>query len=299
MKARLGFHYRNQPLSKEGYLLPSYIPTSGDGYALSAELGTADNTFATVANGFIQYTINGGSARGQLGKGSSQPCLKFDSTGAGNYGEDYIGDGTSYEVYGFYINGTTYIGGDNASEHTNAMLSGSTTMWNKSSGNIKHIICKRGDSTNGFVVVQYMTRGVEPLIRIKMSYTNTTGSSATVKCFRGFDPDLGGAGVFNTNNYRGYGSIAASDIVVGEDQSTKTPVGIYVPGDGYTHNTAIISAWPTIDTDSMLSGTDNGNGDRALYAAWDLGTIADGATVSVHCYYVLGANKGKVLDTIG
>lgn len=299
LRSRLGFARRNPPLSMLGSVMPTYIPTSGDSYALSSELGAADNTSALISNGFIQYTINGGPAKGQLGDGSSQPCLKFDSTGAGSYGEDYIVDGTAYEGYGFYINGTTWIGGDNSNSNNSTMLAGSTTMWNKSSGSIKHVICKRGDSTNGFVVVQYMTRGVEPMIRIKMSYTNTTGSSATVKCFRGFDPDLGGANVYDTNNYRGYRSTSANDIVVAEDQTAKTPVVIYAPGDSYTHNTAIISTWPTLDIAAMLSGTDNGNGDRAIFAAWDLGTVAAGDTVSVNCYYVLGSNMGKVMDTIG
>lgn len=295
--ARLGFSYRKPPLYKEDNLIPLYIPTSGDSYALSSELGTADNTSAEISNRFIQYTINGGPAKGQLGNGSSEPCLKFDSTGAGSYGEDYIVDGTPYEAYGFHINGSVWIGGSNDSN--TSFLSGDTTMWNKSSGSTKHIICKRGDSTNGFVVVQYMTRAVEPVIRIRMSYTNTTGASATVKCFRGFDPDLGGSGVYNTNNSRGYGSISANDLVIAEEQTTKVPVAIYAPGNGYTHNTAILTSWPSLDTTAMLNGTNNGNGDKAIFSAWDLGTVASGDTVSVTCYYVLGPNIGAVMNTIG
>lgn len=299
---RLGFRFRAP--AQAGSLLgacdsiPLYIPSAGDSYTLS-QLGTPNNTMATIANGSIRYTVNGGPAMGQLGNGSISPGIQFDPTGTGNYGnDDYIRPGTPHEAYAFLVNDTTYIGGQNNSGGT--FLAGSTTMWDKSTASLNHVICMRGAQANGFVVTQYQTYPNEALIRMKMSYTNTTGSAVTLKAYRGCDPDVGALqyGVYNTTNYRGYSSVPATDIVVAEESQTGKPIALYIPGNGYTHNTAIISTWPSQNLTAMLSGTNNGNGDYSIYAAWDFGTVADGATVAVCCYYILGTNIGDVVTSI-
>lgn len=299
----LGFRYRKRSLSQSCNEIPLYIPSSGDSYTLS-ELGTAANTMATISNGFIQYTVNGGPAKGQIGNGTTSPGIKFDPNGGGNYGnDDYVSPGTPYEAYGFQVNsgsGNVWIGGVN-SDHNTDFLPGNTTMWDLSSGSTKHIVCMRGNEANGFVVTQYMTKDVEPVIRIKMSYTNTTGNSATVKCFRGCDPDVGAIqyNVYNTLNYRGYGSISSSDIVVAQETNTNKPFALYANGNGYTHTTAILSSWPTLNISAMLAGTDDGNGDHAMFMAWDFGSILNGSTVNVCCYYIIGSNIDRVIGTIG
>lgn len=300
--SRLGFRFRAPPVA--GSLLgacdsiPLYIPSAGDSYTLS-QLGTPDNTMATIANGYIRYTVNGGPGRGQIGNGSNSPGIQFSAAGNGTYGtDDYISPGTPYEVYGFYVNNTTWIGGDNSNSHT--WLSGSTTMWNKSTASLNHVICMRGNQANGFVVTQYQTYPNEALIRIKMSYTNTTGSAVTLKGYRGCDPDVGAIqyNVYNTTNYRGYSSVPATDIVVAEESQTGKPIALYIPGNGYTHNTAILSSWPSQAITNMLNGQSDGNGDYAIFGAWDFGTVAAGATVAVCCYYILGSNIGDVVNSI-
>lgn len=302
--ARLGFWWRQPAGPGVGLLgacdaIPVYAPTADDGYTLS-QLGTPNNTEAIISSGYIQYTVNGDSRPvGQIGDGSNSPGIKFDPTGTGNYGtDDYIQPGTPHEAYGFYVNNTTWIGGDNSGNGT--YLAGSTTMWNKSTASLNHVICMRGNQANGFVVTQYQTYPGEALIRIKMSYTNTTGAAVTVKAYRGCDPDVGALqySVYNTTNYRGYNTIPATDIVVAEESATNKPIALYAPGNGYTHNTAVISSWPSQNIAAMLSGTNNGNGDYAIYCAWDIGTVAAGATVSVCCYYILGSNIADVLNTI-
>jgi hypothetical protein len=301
---RLGFRFR--PPAQAGSLLgacdsiPLYIPNASDSYTLSQELSTPNNTMATISNGYIRYTVNGNNRpQGQIGNASTGPGIQFDSTGTGNYGtDDYIRPGTPHEAYGFYVNNTTWIGGDNSG--SGSYLAGSTTMWNKSTASLNHVICMRGNQANGFVVTQYQTYPNEALIRMKMSYTNTTGSAVTLKAYRGCDPDVGAIqyGIYNTTNYRGYSSVPATDIVVAEESQTGKPIALYVPGNGYAHNTAVISAWPSQAVDTMLSGTNNGNGDYAIYAAWDFGTVAAGATVAVCCYYILGTNIGDVVTSI-
>ena len=164
----------------------------------------------------------------------------------------------------------------------------------------RSVICRRGNTTDGYVVVQYQTYTGESLIRMKMSYTNTTGSSVTLKAYRGCDPDVGAIqyGAYNTHNYRGYGSVPATDIVVAEETNTNKPIALYAPGNGYTHNTSILSNWPSQAIDTMLSGITQGDGDNSMFIAWNFGTVSAGATVYVCCYYVLGTNIGSVVNTI-
>jgi hypothetical protein len=38
----------------------------------------------------------------------------------------------------------------------------------------------------------------------------------------------------------------------------------------------------------VLTGENDGNGDRAAYAAWNLGTIPSGQTVYITCFYIVG-----------
>ena len=299
--ARLGFRYRagaGVPLTNACDSIPLYIPTSSDNYTL-AQLGTPNNTMAIIDNGYIKYSVNGGPAKGQIGNGSTTPGIMFDSTGTGNYGvDDYIRPGTPYETYGFYVNNTTWIGGDNSNSHT--WTSNATLMWNKSTTGLGHVICLRGTTANGYVVTQYQTYAGEAIIRIKMSYTNTTGSAVTLKGYRGCDPDVGYYlySTYSTTNYRGYSTIAATDIVVAEEPNTNKPIALYIPGNGYTHNTSILASWPSQDVSTMLTGFTSGNGDYAMFGAWDFGTVAAGATVYVCCYYVLGTNISGVLNTI-
>lgn len=303
---RLGFRFRAP--AQAGSLLgacdsiPLYVPSAGDNYTLS-QLGTPDNTMATIDNGYIRYTVNGGPAAGQIGNGGTGPGegpgIKFSAAGNGSYGvDDYISPGTPHEAYGFQVNGTTWIGGDNSGY--SSYLAGSTTMWNKSTASLNHVICMRGNQANGFVVVQYQTYPNEALIRMKMSYTNTTGSAVTLKAYRGCDPDVGALqySIFATTNYRGYSSVPATDIVVAEESETGKPIALYIPGNGYTHNTAILASWPSQDINGMLNGFSSGNGDYSIYGAWNFGTVAAGATVAVCCYYILGTNIGDVVTSI-
>jgi len=314
--SRLGFWWKEPPTAGAGVPLagacdaiPVYAPSSSDGYTLS-QLGTPSPGWATkyvIANGYIRYTVNGGIYQGQIGDGSSGIGIQFSPAGDGNYGtDDYIRPGTPFEGYGFRIikGGTeNWIGGTNSNTFSGTGYNTGLTqnsIWNKSAGNLNHIIVLRGSTVLGHAVIQYQTYSGESLIRIKMSYTNTTGQSVTVKCHRGCDPDVGAIqyGVYNTTNYRGYLSIPPQDIVVAEENRTNKPIALYCPGNGFTHNTAVISAWPSREVDTILSGLNNGNGDYSINCAWDLGTFAPGETKAVCCYYILGNNIAEVLSTI-
>jgi len=289
----------NAPLDTGGDYIKTPTLDAADGYTLISRLGPPDNTMATISSGVILYTVNGGPAEGQIGNSGTGPGIKFDPTGTGNYGvDDYITPGSPFEGYGFLVNGATWVGGCNSS--ANYYGGTATSMWDKSTADLNHVICLRGRVNDGFVISQYQTYPGEGIIRIKMSYTNTTGSAVTLKALRGMDPDVGVIqyGTYSSHNYRGYGAVSGTDIVVAEETRTNKPIAIYIPGGGYTHNTAVSAGWPTKDINSILSGPADGDGDYGIFVAWDLGTVDPDQVVWVYCYYLCATIIGDVLKKI-
>jgi hypothetical protein len=293
------FRGKSAPLSinpDSGFYSPPPIPVAIDGYTIS-QLGAAGSGSYTVGNRWIQYTING-VGEGALGNGSTGPGLKFAPAGDFSYGvDDYITPGTPWEGYYFEINGGAWgIGGSNISD-----FGGTTNIWDISATGKKHFVVKRGSAGTGFVVIEYLSYSDEPLIRIKMSYTNTTASTVTVRAMRGMDPDpdVFAFNEYDSDNTRGYGAqVAATDLVTGLGVNSGKPVSLYCPGNGYTHNTAILSSWPTYNISTILSGQNDGYGDNAILCAWNIGSVAAGATKSVNCFWICGNNISEVLATL-
>jgi hypothetical protein len=279
-----------------GFYSPAPIPVASDGYTLR-QLGAAGSGSYVVANRWIQYTVNG-AGEGALGNGSTGPGLKFAPLGNFAYGtDDYITPGNPWEGYAFEINGGAwYIGGANSG----GGFGGTTNIWDVSATGNRHFIVKRGAAGTGFVVLEYLSYNDDPLIRIKMSYTNTTASSVTVRAMRGMDPDpdVFAFDEYDSNNTRGYTGIPATDLVTGLGVNSGKPVSLYCPGNGYTHNTAILSAWPTYNITSILSGQNDGYGDNAILCAWNIGTVAPGATVKVNCFWICGNDIGDVASLL-
>lgn len=276
-----------------GFYSPQPVPVSSDGYTLS-QLGAASSTSYVVANRWIQYTVNG-VGEGALGNGSTGPGLKFAPAGDFSYGaDDYITPGSPWEAFAFEINGGAwYVGGSDTGG-----FGGTTNTWDVSTTGNRHIIVKRGSAGTGFAVIEYLSYDDDPMIRIKMSYTNTTASTVTVRAMRGMDPDpdVFAFGEYDSDNSRGYtGRVAVTDLVTGLGVNSGKPVSLYCPGNGYTHNTAILSSWPTYNITTILSGQNDGYGDNAILCAWNIGSVAPGATVKVNCFWICGNNLGDVL----
>jgi hypothetical protein len=282
---------------------PSLPPSLARGCSLFPEL-TRDSLYELVGvpttgqyevnNNYIKYTING-TGQGAIGDSSTGLGLMYSPDGSGNFGvDDYIKPGVTWEAYGVQA-GSTLIGGANSGGFTSDAL-----VWAVGGSNNYHAVL-RGNINTGWVIVQYMTFPNEPIIRIKMTYQNTTGSIQYVKMLRAVDPDIDQIAYdsFVTTNQRGYGSISGNDLVYSIGNSSGKPLSLYIPGNGYTHNTAIISSWPTYNFDSILAGTNNGNGDHAILGAWDIGNVLNGQSVSVCCYYICSNNVEEIVTAIG
>jgi hypothetical protein len=275
-------------------IFPDIIPRPEDNYALS-ELGPFSTALLLADTGFIKFTVNGAGS-GALGNRSTGPGLMYDPWGTYRYGvDDYITPGTPWEGFAVEINRSFTLFGSNLEAPYPAK------MWNISSGNAIHFVALLGTPETGFLVVQYRTLLGDTVIRIKATYVNTTNQTKDIRMMRGIDPDVD-VNLYNeydTLNSRGYGNIPATDLVLSLGQQTLKPLSMYCPGDGYTHNTAVIAAWPTYDIDAILAGTeDSGVADHAICVAWDFGTVSPGSYVSACCYYICAPDLQGTVDII-
>lgn len=287
----------NTRCANSGYTFPLLVPRAVDNYTLS-ELGTAQTGSYgwSIDTGFIKYLING-QGKGVFGTGitgSPTPTtymLLYDRTGNGNYTygphDDCLQPGTPHEMGVVYVDGTLALGGgneENLSINNTGTANNVVRSWQMSDGRI--VVLMGNHTTYGHAVFQYFSYPGESIVRMHMSYTNTTSANHSIKIQRGGDPDWG---QFPSTNGRGILPVPDTNVVYGIDPLQNRSVSIYTPGNNYTTNTAIIANWPLYSPDTILSGQNSGSsGDFSIYGAWNIGTVAPGETVSVTCFYVVG-----------
>lgn len=289
-------------------IFPVIIPSAEDNWSLS-ELGPSApaGTKYLIENGFIRYTVNG-SGTGALGNGNNNTVrngLMFDPLGTGNYGDDdYIQPGSPWEAYAFVIDtvwytengGITTLGGSNSSfdNYLGTLVVPTVKIWQLAPN---HVVISTDTPQYGIGICQYLTLPGEPIIRMRMSFTNTTNQRLDLKIARGVDPDVDvfAYGSYFTQNQRGLDFIPETDIATSIGLNSLKPLSIYAPGNGFTHNCSVNSDWPTVNPNVILSGQDDGNGDYGICAAWDCGTIEPGETREVCCYYICGNVASDIL----
>lgn len=281
--SNLGFRFIQLPSQKlDCSVFPIYIPTPANNYDPISSLGPVVSS-QIIKNLFVIGTVNSQGAFSSI---------RYDPTGTGNYGgEDYVIPGTPWEGYSFHVSGKGILGGGNASSPSNI----STTVRRIDSN---YIITLTGNTTVGHLITQTKVLLGESLIRMQMSYTNTTSSLVSVKAMRALDPDQGvGQGLgYSTRNFRGATSILKSDIVFAF--AGTEGMAMYAPGNGFTHNTGIVSSWPTYNPDLYLAETSDAIADWAIGSAWNFGAISPGSTVTICCYYIFGTSVNGITSQI-
>lgn len=278
--------------ANSGYTFPLLVPDVSDGYTLS-QLGTPQlNAYPwEIDTGFIKYLING-QGRGVFGTGEvgdtspSRYMLLYDPTGTSSYTysnfDDCFQTGTPHEMGIFEVDNSVLLGGGNE-QAGGTLVNNTVRSWQVSDG---RIVVLMGGTTYGHAVFQYFSYPGESMVRMQMSYTNTTATSHTLLAQRGGDCDFDG---FPTTNGRGINPVAPNNVAysAGGYGSGKS-VCVYTPGNGFTCNTAIIAAWPLYNPATVLTGVNYGFGDFSAYNAWNLGTVSPGQTVYVTCFYIVG-----------
>jgi len=290
-RAWLDIPVPNTHCANSGYTFPLLIPSATDGYTLS-QLGTAQlGAYSWVLDtGYIKYLING-QGRGVFGTGiygptsPSQFMLLYDPTGLGNYSyglyDDCFQPGTPHEMGIFQVDNAVLLGGGNE-QAGGTLVNNTVRSWQEPDG---RIVVLMGGTTYGHAVFQYFSYPGESIVRMQMSYTNTTATSHTLLAQRGGDCDFD---QFPTSNGRGISPTAPSNVAFSIGEVSGKSVCVYTPGNGFTCNTSIISAWPLYNPATVLTGQNSGTGDYSAYTAWDLGTVAPGQTVYVTCFYIVG-----------
>lgn len=281
-----------------------YIPSAADGYILSQYpdltnllTGSASRILGST---WIRALVNG-QGRGVLGTGgsgisSSQFQLMTESTGSGNFVyadfNDCFQPGTPHEMGAFVINNTYYLGGFNDSAPSFTAANGSVRSWIKADGTVVVLL---GSTTAGHAVFQYRIDSSQPkILKMSMSYTNTTSSSVTLAAQRGGDCDLDG---YTTNNYRN-----SSELAYSMGANGTRGLGVYCPGNGYTHNAGVSSAFTQFNPTAIINGsglTSTVNGDTSIYCAWDIGTVAAGSTVVINCFYIFDTSSSGIISQSG
>ena len=284
----------NTHCANSGYTFPLLIPSSVDGYTLS-QLGTAQLGAHSwnIDTGYIKYLING-QGKGVFGTGVVAPTspstymLLYDNTGQGNYTYGYYDDcfqpGTPHEMCGIFVDGVLALGGGNEPEAPTGVANNTVRSWQMPDGRI--VVLMGNASTYGHAVFQYFSYPGESIVRMQMSYTNTTSNSHSVQIQRGGDPDWD---EFPTINGQGIIPVPTTNVVYSSGQLTDNTISMYTPGNGYTCNTKVSATWPLYNPTSVLAGGNDGSpADNAIYDAWNIGTVAPGATVYVTCFYIIG-----------
>lgn len=285
------------PCVNSGYRFPLLIPQPADNYTLT-QLGTAQTGphAWTVDTGYIKYLING-QGKGVFGRGiagDTSPSLfmlLYDSSGTGNYTynlhDDCFQPGTPHEMGGVFVDGSLALGGGNEPGGPAGSANGTVRSWQMSDG---RIVVLMGNTNAGHAVFQYHSCPGQSIVRMHMSYTNSTSSPHSIKFQRGGDPDFG---QYPTNNGRGISPVPATNVVYSIDPGENRSVSVYTPGNGFTVNSSISAMWPVYDPNQVLSGEAPATqGDYSIYNAWDAGTVAPGQTVYVTCFYILGIGLG-------
>ena len=275
-----------------------YTPTNIFGVLGSGSTGSVSRLLQTS---YLSMLING-QGRGVLGNGAGGGVtntnyqIVYDPTGTASFNysgyNDAFQPGTPHELGFFEIGGASgfFIGGQNNASTITGLVADNGTVysWTPPDGSV--IVMLGSGGSNGTAIFQY--RATDRVLRMHMSYFNTTASTKSVRMIRGGDPDLDG---YSTNN-----SILGTTKVSGTGTTTGKTIGIYCPGNGFTTNTGIISGWGTNNPmDTVLSGTNAGNGDNAIYAAVNVGNVNAGQSVGLNVYYTFGVGETDAFSRLG
>lgn len=233
------------------------------------------------------YVRTAVSDNGTMGFGGTvSPGIIHDASGTGNFGsDDYLTPGTPWEIFAVSSNQTGLLVNNNT---------GSTAI----TGNVNDIMGSgfdnavnwSGEYAGWFSVSTdvFFNDGDE-----RISFVTTLTALADMdglSFLRAIDPDPDAANhsSHHTTNGRGNTGLAAEDWVHSQGGVTGLTLGLF--SDSHVaHNTGVSSSW-SMDPDTYLSGTNDGDGDYTIGIGFDIGDLASGESVSLSYHYVMGDN---------
>ncbi|MBM3215811.1 hypothetical protein FJZ36_12940, partial [Candidatus Poribacteria bacterium] len=244
---------------------------------------------ALLLNGnYLRVGVNGG---GSLFDSATSNSVRFDPTGTGTFGAaDFFYPGSPVEGWTIKIDGTVYA-------QTSPSVGIVGTLTDTSAGTtLRAHYLSNPIAATGIRVEQVIAFDIAgQVIRFDVYVTNTSSVARTVKYMRYGDPDQGanvGAGYNTLNDVQlvpqgklvtaettshgtvGFGALGLSDAVAFQVVAFETGV-----------------TGSTNDPDVVLSAPNDPNGasgDDTVHVAFDVGSIAPGATKSFSHYTVFG-----------
>jgi hypothetical protein len=232
---------------------------------------------AILAGNYLRVGVNDS---GGLIDGSFTVGIDYDSTGTGTWtGFDFLKPGTPFEFYSVGYSGAPYLGWNSAGYNSGNSF-GATTA--DTSAGAMNSASTTGGVFGPLAISQNLSYAdTAGFIDFAVKITNTGGVALTdVVYARGLDPDqdVYANGGYSTNN-----TIASGDLVYASAPITDWTIGIF-SSSPYLHVPSIRADWSS-DPYSLLTPTNDGDGDYTINMAFDIGTLAPGQSADIFFQY--------------
>jgi hypothetical protein len=246
-------------------------------------LGTQAFGASPVLEG--NYLRVGVSESGGLIDDSFVVGIDYDNTGTGSWTTfDFLKPGAPFEFYSIGVGGSwsaagyssgnsfgatttdTSVGATNSAVTTGAygpLAITQTLSYDDSSGSIDFMVALTNTSESVLSDIVY-ARGLDP------------------------DQDVYAGGGFATTN-----TIVSGNLVIASAPVTDWTIGIF-SDSAFPHVPTINSPWDQ-NPYTLLIPRDDGNGDWTINMAWDVGSLAPGATAVIPFQYRIAETSGEVI----
>jgi hypothetical protein len=268
---------------------------------------TGSYTGYAVQSPYLYISIN---EVGTLGNYHSNPGIQHDPSGTGTFanGKDYLTPGDPFE--GFYIktDGMSSQVGNNNDGYAGFALNG--TLTNSSTLHNADVSWTGTNSTVGMTVTnRYTFSDASQYLKIRTTLSATQNLTG-VQFLRSFDPDQDNTSTIsgstpNTTNSLGFTTssgrnVPSSDAAVAAG-AVRPDLKVILYSNSPVHHQAGISmssSWVT-DPNYYLSTerTGSASGDSTINMAFQVGDLANGASIDL-VYYYLFTNSADVLDSL-
>jgi hypothetical protein len=249
-------------------------------------LGLATASAQLILNG--NYLRVGVHTSGGLIDDAFTVGISYDQTGTGTFPSyDFLLPGTPFEFYSL-----GYGGSWNAAGYYYGNPFGASTV-NTSSGSTLSTLTQGAFNDLGFTQSMWFNVGAGT-IDFSVTLTNLgVVALSEVVYARGLDPDqdvFAGGGYVTTN------TIVNPNLVIGSAPITDWTIGIF-SDSAYDHTTTVLANWPYGNPYEFLANPRNdGYGDYSINMAWDVGTLAAGASATITFQYRIAETSGEVIN---
>ena len=240
-----------------------------------------------IRDGYVEAGVS--DLYGTLGSNhSASPGILFDPTGTSNYGvNDFLTPGSPFE--GFYL---VADGGLTWSSNNNGGGYGFVSPFTLTQLSPTRVTAASSTTDRALSILhdyQLSRSGTRSEIKISTTITNLSGTPITgLKLLRTLDPDP------DVNTYGSYdtvNSVPSSTRACGSGTLTDQTICIEAASTSFSPNAGVSGpSWST-DPNLYLAGVNDGDGDNAIGLAYNVGTLAPGASVTLQYTYVLSNTR--------